>query len=134
MSTSFKNWYEENKEKLASDRKHKYETDPVYRLKVLSRSRKFRADHPPAPPPIGCDRDFEETAGDLGITVWTLREWRRKNYFPEPNLHAGKFYFSMPQVEQLLSLVSFFAKNGQRIRKDTKAGLDNVISSVFANW
>lgn len=132
--TAFKNWYEQNKDKLSAERKARYDSDPQYREKVLERSRVFRANHPPSPPPIGFDYSFDEAAEVVGVTTWTFREWRRKNYFPEPNSHGGKFYFSENQIMVLRKLKAFFDYHGSRVRKDTKAELDGVVSLVFANW
>ena len=56
------------------------------------------------PEPVSTDPhtvSFIEAADDVGVTVWVLREWRRKNYFPEPHRRDGRLWFTPSQVQLL---------------------------------
>src|SRR6266851_8456252 len=85
--SSYQAWYEQNKQRLAAQRKKLYAENPEYRQKAIEASRRRRSGNqtPPAPPvpPEGLI-SFEKAADRLGVGTSTLREWRRMKYFPEP--------------------------------------------------
>jgi alpha-L-fucosidase len=79
----FSDWYEKNKARLSEKRKKLYRENSEFRDSALRRAevqRKRRQDNPEDTQ--GYTNGFSDTAEELGITVWTLREWRRKSYFP----------------------------------------------------
>ena len=77
---------------------------------------------------------FTEAADDVGVTVWVLREWRRKNYFPEPHRRDGRLWFTSSQVQLLRKLGQFFVQHGARVTASLKPQLENVVSLTYANW
>lgn len=134
MST-FKNWYDSGgAEKLSKARRQKYANDPVYRQKVLDRAAKDRKNKIVTPAPEGFTITMNEAADKLGCSVWVLREWRRKNYFPEPLQHKGKILFNEHQMLQLWELHGFFLINGIRVKEEHKEKLDNLVSLIYSNW
>ena len=54
------------------------------------------------------------------MTVWVLREWRRKNYFPEPHDRDGRLWFMSHQVQLLRRVEQFFRAAWRKSeRRDT---------------
>jgi hypothetical protein len=125
----YSKWYEKNKAKLAKSRKKKYDTDPEYKKNAISQSRKYRAKKQP-PKPEGYDLTLQQVAEHLKVTQWRLLEWRKKDYFPEPVNHGGRFWFTPPQAGLLKGIADFFAKYGTRARH----GLEDLVNLTFANW
>ena len=88
-------WYAKNKQRLSEKRAKRYREDAAYRAAALERSRQQREKKKPEP--VSTDPhtvSFMDAADDLGVTVWVLREWRRKNYFPEPHRRDGRLWFT----------------------------------------
>lgn len=130
-------WYAKNKTRLSVKRAKRYREDSSYRAAALERSRLQRETKKPVPVSEESDLhsvSFTDAADAVGVTVWVLREWRRKNYFPEPHRKNGRLWFSVGQVQQLRTLQQFFEKQGARVTEATRPALENVISLIFANW
>ena len=130
---SFAQWYEKNKARLSEKRAKRYREDPVYRAAALKRGRAQRKKKP-TPVTDGYTVSIQDAAHDVGVTVWTLREWRKKNYFPEPKHRDGRLWFTAAQVAALMKLEAFFHVHGSRVTAAKKPLLDDVVSLVFANW
>jgi hypothetical protein len=126
-------WYAKNKERLSEKRAKRYKEDIAYREAAKLRSRLQRETKKvsaPGPHTVS----FTEAAQDLGVTVWVLREWRRKNYFPEPHHRDGRLWFTPAQVHALKYLNDYFAQHGSRVTESTRSGLDDLVSLVYSNW
>ena len=128
-------WYAKNKTRLSEKRAKRYREDAAYRAAALERSRQQREQKKPEP--VSTDPHtvaFTEAADDVGVTVWVLREWRRKNYFPEPHRRDGRLWFTPSQVQLLRKLGQFFVQYGARVTESLKPKLENVVSLTYANW
>jgi len=128
-------WYAKNKARLSEKRAKRYREDPAYREAALERSRSQREQKKSVP--AITDQytvSFTEAADDLGVTVWVLREWRRKNYFPEPFHRDGRLWFSQGQVQWLHRLRQFFIQRGARVTDAIRPELESLTSLVYANW
>jgi len=126
-------WYEANKDRLSEKRAKRYREDPEYRAKALARSRQQR-ETKKQPVTDGHTLSFNDMATTLGITVWVLREWRRKNYFPEPYRREGRLWFKPEQTALLQTLQTFFQTHGIRVGEAKRSALENVVQLVYANW
>jgi len=126
-------WYAKNKTRLSVKRAKRYREDVGYRNAALARSRAQRGTKKPTP--AGDHTvSFNDAAQTLGVTVWVLREWRRKDYFPEPTRRDGRLWFAPWQVNNLSFLVDYFAKHGSRVSEQTRAGLEDIVRLIYANW
>ncbi len=107
----YKDWYAKNKQKLSEKRKKKYQEDQGYRERAIASSKKQRSNKPQKP--TGFDLTFDQAADLLGVSSWSLREWRKKEYFPSPVVYGGRMWFTAAQVELLRKLYEFFKENGR---------------------
>lgn len=130
---SWDKWYENNKARLAEKKKKRYLEDKEYRDAALKRSSEQRKKVAEVDPE-GYVISLSNAADILEVTIWTLREWRRKNYFPEPRQRSGRFWFNESQVHLLFQLRNFFAKNGVRTSEGDKESLEQLVALVYANW
>jgi len=130
---NFKVWYKKNKKSLSERRKARYHTDPSYREKALNNSRGQRKNKP-VEQDGGFTVAFQDAADQVDVTIWTLREWRKKNYFPEPRHRAGRMWLKPYHVEQLKTLKAFFDHHGIRVTADTREPLKDLVSLIYANW
>jgi len=106
--STFRNWYEHNRQRLSEKRKKLYAENPEYRQQALESSKRYRRGERSLPNPPGAPISFAQAAERTGIGVSTLHEWRRKKYFPEPKHHNGRLWFSEKQVLLLEDLKQFF--------------------------
>jgi hypothetical protein len=129
---NYQEWYENNKKRLSSKKKDRYHSDPEYRAKVIERSREQRAAAREKRKAVVDEYAFTilDVAAQLGVTVWVVRDWRRKGYFPEPKLRGGKLLFTQNQIGVLMHLVEFFKNNDA----SNVSGLEDVKILVSANW
>lgn len=127
-------WYAKNKARLSEKRARRYREDVAYRAAALERSRQQRETKKEAITD-GYTVSFSDAAQELGVTVWVLREWRRKNYFPEPHRRDGRLWFSPHQVDLLHRVREFFhAHAGSRVTKALRPALESIVGLVYANW
>lgn len=126
-------WYARNKARLSEKRARRYREDSAYRAKALLRSRQQRATTKSVVRD-GYTVPFREAARQVGVTGWTLREWRRKNYFPEPRRRDGRLWFTPEQVGLLRELRQFFRQHGVRVKASTRDALGDVVALTYANW
>jgi hypothetical protein len=132
--SSFQKWYDKHKGELAEKRALRYRNDPEYRQAALTRSRIARASRPRQEVPSEYSHTMAGAAEEVGVTIWTLREWRKKNYFPEPKDIGGKKWFTQNQVNLMNSLRGFFEENGIRVSARVRPALEGLISLIYSNW
>jgi hypothetical protein len=128
--STFGKWYEKHKQRLSEERKKRYAQDPEYRQRQLEASRRHRRGERSLPKPPDAPIFFAQAAERTGIGVSTLREWRRKKYFPEPQHHNGRLWFSEKQVLLLENLKQFFRLNGRKPRHIKLERLKAVVAST----
>lgn len=130
---SWDQWYAANRTRLSEKRARRYREDVGYREAALKRSRSQRQQ---AKQPVvdGFTFSFEDAAQSLGVTVWVLREWRRKDYFPEPRHRDGRLWFKKEQLGLLSHLRKFFEVEGVRVGESKRQRLQEVTSLVYSNW
>lgn len=128
-------WYQKNKQRLSEKRSKRYREDAAYRTAALERSRAQREAQKAAQPAVtDYTVSFMDAAAEIGVTVWVLREWRKKNYFPEPHRRDGRLWFTSDQVNLLRKIGKFFAQHGSRVTEALRPSLESVTSVVYANW
>lgn len=132
QSERYKRWYDKNKKTLSARRKARYHNDPQYRQKALDNRRKSLPKSDPLPE--GYVHTFSDAADMLDVSIWKLREWRRKNYYPEPLEHGRALYFTQAQVELLGKLRNFLSTAGMRMTDEAKNHLDVLTNLIHANW
>lgn len=133
---SWDRWYAQNKKRLAEKRAKRYREDTAYRQAALERGKSQRKKKTAVADPesLQFSVSFNDMARLLGITVWVLREWRRKDYFPEPHHREGRLWFK-PEHQSLLHLLhTFFATHGVRVAEAKRPVLQEVVALVYANW
>lgn len=127
-------WYQKNKQRLSEKRKKLYAENPEYREQRLEASRKYKRGERTLPVPADAPISLAEAAQRIGIGNSTLREWRRKNLFPEAQRHNGALWFTDNQVRLLEKLKEFIRKYKMRPWKLKEARLKEVREFVLANW
>lgn len=132
---AYKRWYAKHRKELSERRKLRYQNDPEYRAKALAQKKKqmerLREQHKV---PEGYTLSLQSIAESLGVTIWTLREWRKKDYFPEP-LKAGRnLLFTENQLGLLSHIEAFIKGAGKRLSRDQREKLVDVVNFVHANW
>lgn len=128
--TAFGRWYEQNKTDLAARRRKRYKEDPEYRQKAKDNANRSRRRVIEGEPPEQYQYTFDDVAVELGVSVYTLRDWRRRGYFPEPFRHNQRLYFSSAQLALLHDLKEFLSGGGARRPDD----LEVMKNTVFMNW
>ena len=119
---------------LSDKRKEKYATNPEYRKKCLERNRK--QNQAKVPPVNGYTIDIESAAEQIGVSVWVLRDWRKKGYFPDPVSRSGKLWFTEHQITLLQKLqkswnqIAFTYCNTQK----RKTRREELCSIIYSNW
>jgi hypothetical protein len=132
---NYSNWYQKNKKALSEKRAKKYATNAQFRNAALERSRNQREKTVKVVVNTeGFDVSLSQAANQLGISIWVLREWRKKSYFPEPRFQAGKLWFKDYQVSLLSRLKDFFSTHGVRTSAVDRNDLNDLISLTYANW
>lgn len=134
-SFQYDKWYEDNKQTLLSKRAERYKNDPTYREAAIRRAKAQRErQKEKAVPADGATLMLSEVADQLGVSIWVLREWRRKNFFPEPVFRSNRLWFKPQQVAVLSTLKTFFDTHGARAPLSLQTELEATISMVYANW
>jgi len=138
LKSTYQAWYQQNKQRLAAKRKKQYAENPEYREQRLEAARRYRRGERTPPvslvPPDALI-SFAEAAERLDVGASTLREWRRKEYFPEPKRHNRGLWFTENQVFLLKSLKEFFQKYGNRPGKVKEERFKEVRAFIWwSNW
>lgn len=132
---TYQRWYEKHKQELSQKRKLRYQNDPAYRQKILDRKHKqlekAKAEHQP---PAGYVHTMQDVADGLGVTVWTIREWRKKGYFPAPLKCGRNLLFTDAQFYLLRKLEDFLQAHGKRLSRASRDKLQDEINLIHANW
>lgn len=129
----FSGWYAKNRQRLSEKRRERYQSDPELRKRMIENATRRRAETRKAPPD-GYTHTFDRTSKELGVPVWTLREWRRKNYFPEPLEFGRGVYFTQNQILLMKKLAEFFQTHGPRLRALDRGELQKIVSLIYSNW
>jgi hypothetical protein len=132
--SSYRRWYEKNKEQLSEKRKKLYAEDPEYRQRALEASRRRRRGEHTLPIPPDAPISFAEASERVGVSTSTLHAWRRKKYFPEPKHHHGGLWFTENQVQLLGELKEFFRVYGKRTSKYRHDQQKLLVASIAAKW
>jgi hypothetical protein len=130
--SSFRRWYNANKQRLSEERKKRYAQDPEYRQRQLESSKRYRRGERCLPNPPAAPISFTQAAERTGIGVTTLHEWQKKQYFPEPQHHNRGLWFSEKQVFLLKNLKDRVYKKRRWYMKSDR--FQEVIASTFGNW
>lgn len=134
QAEAYSRWYERNKEALSEKRKKRYREDPEYRAACLARkARQTKAQSAP-PVPEQYVMNFTSTAEELDVSLWKLRSWRERGYYPEPFNHTKGLYFTQEQVEAVASLRDFFEEHTGTLSKEEQQKLQNLTDLIHANW
>jgi len=128
--TPFQKWYAANKKNLNAKRKERYHADAEYRERAKTQANKSRKRVAPETAPDSHPYSFEDVAEALGITQYSLRDWRRRGYFPEPFRQNSRLYFSDDQLSLLHQLKAFLEKGGGRKEME----LETMKNVMFMNW
>src|SRR5437763_12353154 len=107
-------WYEANKQRISDERKKRYKEDSEYRERTVEASRRYRSGERTPPVPADAPVSISEAAERVDVGISTLREWRRKKYFPEPKLHNRAPCFTENQVTLLGKRKECLQKYGKR--------------------
>lgn len=81
-------------------------------------------------PPASHPYTFDDVADHLSISTFSLRDWRRRSYFPQPHTQNSRLYFSAHQVRLLEKMQEFLSGGGAR----RPAELETMKNTVFMNW
>lgn len=133
-SVYYAGWYKDNKERLAKKRAARYQNDPAYREKIIANAAKARMKKRGVVIPEGYSYHMVDAAEILGVTIWQLREWRKKNWFPEPMENGGRLWFTANQITLLQGLRDFLNAHGNRVTQAIAPDLENAVNLLFANW
>jgi hypothetical protein len=133
---AFKRWYEKNKQALAEKRKARYRNDPEYRAKALENRKKQIARTPKVRDalPESYKYNLVGMSEKLNVSIWRLRDWRGKDYFPEPYKHGRELWFTDHQALLLGDLGKFFQNHNGRITKTNEDELQELVGFIAVNW
>jgi hypothetical protein len=135
QETAYQRWYKNHKHELAEKRRERYQNDPEYRQKALDRKAKQLEKHRALNQrPAGYNHTLQDMAKHLDVTVWTLREWRKKDYFPEPMKVGRNLLFTDTQLGLLGALQQFLKEHGKRLSRASREKLQDVTNFIHANW
>lgn len=134
MSGYKKDWYTKNRARISQERKDRYATDPEYRANIIKRSAESRAKNEGITPPPGYMYTYADVCKLMGVSVWKMRGWREKNWFPEPNGKDGRLWFTTHQLELLDKLNKFLQDNGSRHSESQKDKLSDLVNLIYSNW
>jgi MerR HTH family regulatory protein len=130
--SSYQKWYEQNKQELSQKRKQRYSEDAEYRQRAVEGSRRYRRGERTPPTPADAPISFTEAAERIGIGTSTLRDWRRKELFPEPVHHTWGLWFTENQVSLLTRIKELFQV--YRMHPSKKDRLKELRDFIRANW
>lgn len=132
QSERYQRWYAKNKDKLAEKRKKRYHDDPAYRQKALENRRRTLKPLPELPAQY--EFNFQQAADELGVSIWRLREWRRRSYYPQPHEHGRSQYFTQAQISLLEKLRNFMNTVQGKFSDTVKDHLQDLVNLIYANW
>ena len=128
-SASYRQWYEANKERVAAQRKARYENDPEYRERILANRRKqrekekhersrrevkgnvlenrrikqFQVNHDELGSVVTQFYSIGQMAKRLNLAVPTMRKWEREGVIPEAmyRSNGGHRLYTVDQVNTI---------------------------------
>lgn len=114
---TFKNWYDENAEKLATKRRTKYQTDPATREAAKERSRAYRAERAKGGTItrqtyriVKGKRTRVYTVGEIaqavGRSTSNLRLLISKGEVPSPTLEGAHRHYTLAEFNAIKKLLS----------------------------
>jgi|SRR5215472_5257875 len=130
----YRKWYEQNKARLSAKRKKLYAENPEYRQRALEASKRRVSGGPVLAIPPDAPISFAQAAEHLGISISTLRAWRRRKHFPEPKHHNRGLWFTKKQVLLLKKIKDYYRVYGKRSGKVKQELLDKLVASIAADW
>lgn len=132
----FSRWYKKNREEFNRQRRNRYKTDPEYRKKMQEASRRTRSNHGPGEGrPEQYVVSLAQAAEILDVTIWTIRNWRRQEYFPEPYIDREGMWFTEPQLALLKGLHAYFVSNGiKRLTAAQRVEVGRISSEIYQHW
>ena len=134
----WQSWYEDNKERIAKARAERYANDPIYRAKLKENARarykaKFGTTKRSVPERYVVQlKDLPDYVE--GLTLSRFREWRKREYIPEPFRKHNEVWFTHPQVNLLRSFQAFFTTRDTRIGSREREGLQSLINDIKESW
>jgi len=134
VSNYNREYYQRNRERNNERRRARYQSDPEHRAKLAGiAAEKWRAKAKAKAKvrPSAYVYDLQGAAEQLGISFWTLREWKQKNYFPQPAVFNGKMWVTQNQLLLLSKLKEAMARSGRSTRQER---VDLAIAMVYCNW
>jgi hypothetical protein len=143
MGWTYKKWYTENKERLLSERKEKYHSDPEYRRRRIREASESYYRRRQEPKEIADRRLIQTTSGGeffsigkvsdlIGKKIQTIREYHRNGVIPQPqysNTRGWRLY-SRRQAELLMRVFSAFDDKDD----DSVTSLSHVSVLVRKEW
>jgi hypothetical protein len=133
---AFAKWYAANREAFNESRRNRYKSDPAYKERVLATARSARdARRKPNEKPDDYTVNHALAAEILGVTIWTLRNWRAKGYFPEPKQFSDGAWFKDHQLALLGEIQHYMDVNQiKRLSAEQRAELKVITDRIWANW
>jgi hypothetical protein len=134
---AFGKWYESHKTDFNFERRNRYHNDPLYRQAVLAQARKSREERRKSGvvKPETYSWKLPDVASYLGITLWTLRNWRQNNYYPEPARYNSELWFTEQQVKLLGGIATYFqVHNIRRMSAIQKKEMEEIVAGVHSTW
>ena len=133
MPFDYRLWYETNKGRLSTKRRQRYSSDAEFRTKAVERSRK-RVQAKVQLVTDGYTVSFDSAAKKIGVSIWVLRDWRRKHYFPEPVRRSGELWFTEHQITLLQKLRTSWHQIAFTSHYQKEERLEELRESIKSNW
>lgn len=135
--TAFARWYKNHKDSFNQKRRNRYQTDPEYKQRMIDAAKKTRQAKKkttiPRPPHYTITQ--LQAAEELGVTIWTLQNWRRKSYFPAPFSDNEGVWFTENQIELLEILQNYYVQQSiKRLTEHQKNDIEQIAQHIHANW
>lgn len=134
--TAFVRWYKNHKDAFNQKRRNRYQSDPDYKQRMIDAAKKSRQSKKKviARPPEYTLTQAQATE-QLGITLGTLKHWRRQTYFPEPYCDREGVWFTEAQIELLEILHNYYVNQGiKRLTEHQKFDIEQIAQHIHANW
>jgi hypothetical protein len=135
-NTPFTRWYKSHREEFNEQRRKRYHSDPEYRQKMQEASRQVRQRRLVKNRPDQYCISLVQLAEILDVSVWTIRNWRKNGYFPEPyHDDNGIIWFTVNQLELIKKLQDYFlCWNIKRLSNVQKLDVELISKEIHANW
>ena len=133
MPFDYRLWYETNKGRLSTKRRQRYSSDAEFRTKAVERSRK-RVQAKVQLVTDGYTVSFDSAAKKIGVSIWVLRDWRRKHYFPDPVRGWGDLWFTEHQITLLQKLRTSWHRIWFESRHLREERLEELREVIKSNW